>query len=152
MRSLLLVPAVVLLAACGGGRPAPQAARHLWAPIYTPTGQIAEPEWTAEELAKPVAPRRLHGDEHATTFLIRLGTAEKPHTHDQHDVVVVLMRGEVRMHLGDRVELMAPGNTVEIPRGTVHWAESLAKDGSVAYAVFTPAYDGSDMHPVAAEP
>jgi quercetin dioxygenase-like cupin family protein len=148
MRTLALIPFLALLASCGCDRaaPAPRAA----APIYTPSGPILEPTWTAEELAKPVAPRRLHGDEHATTFLIHLGTAEKPHTHDQHDITVVLVRGAVRMHLGDRVETMGPGDVVEIPRGVVHWAESMSKDGSVAYAVFSPAYDGSDMHPVAA--
>jgi quercetin dioxygenase-like cupin family protein len=111
---------------------------------------MAMPDWTAEELAKPVAPRRIGGDEHHTEFLIHLGTAEKPHTHDQHDLAVTLISGGGRIHIGDTVTEMRPGDVMRIPRGVPHWAENTAPGGSVAYAVFTPAYDGTDTHPLPA--
>jgi quercetin dioxygenase-like cupin family protein len=149
--TLLLSAGTLLLAACGSTAVPVTYIPQRYVDVLEPAGTVALPAWTPEELAKPVAARRRHGDEHHTTFFIHLSTGEKPHTHDDHDLAVVLVAGSATMHLGERTLPMASGDVVEIPRGTVHWAENATTDpaGCVAYAIFTPSYDGTDTHPAA---
>ncbi len=124
-------------------------AESLRAPrVIGPEGEMGAVTWTAEELAKPIAAHRLHATESESMHLIHIGGAEPPHTHDQHDVVVVMLSGAAVLHLGDRAMAVKPGDVMEIPRGVPHWAENQAQGGSVVYAVFTPPYDGTDMHPL----
>lgn len=109
---------------------------------------MAAVRWTAEELAKPIAARRIGANASESMHLIHVGGAEPPHTHDEHDVVVVMLSGSAIVHLGETAEVVRPGDVMEIPRGVAHWAENTAPGGSVVYAVFTPPYDGTDMHPL----
>lgn len=135
MRSAVLA-VLALLAAC---TPAPRQ--------FSPDGERPPLAWSAEDLAKPIAVRPLGATAESSRAAIRLATAEKPHTHNEHDLVALVTSGTVRMHLGDQVFEMRPGDVVEIPRGVVHWAQPL--DGvAEAYVIFTPPYDGTDHHPV----
>jgi mannose-6-phosphate isomerase-like protein (cupin superfamily) len=104
--------------------------------------------WTPDELAKPIAVRRLHATAETSVSMIRLKDAEKPHIHQTHDLVVVMLSGGGVLHLGDRAIAVKPGDVMEIPRGTVHWAENTDAAGSEVYAVFSPPYDGMDNIPV----
>ena len=91
--------------------------------------------------------RNLKTSSGASYHLIRLSDAEKPHTHDTHDLTVFILKGKAEMHLGTHTASVEKGDVVEIPRGTLHWAECRT-DSCMAYAVFTPPSDGKDFHPV----
>ena len=119
--------------------------------IVTPKGVLSGHEWTAEERQKEVAVRTLRKTSGASHHLIRLRTAEKPHVHDHHDLTVFVLAGKGRMHLAGRSTVVHPGDVIEIPRGTVHWAENLDTAASEVYAVFNPPFDGKDRRFVNAE-
>lgn len=116
--------------------------------VLSPQQDLADPAWTPAEVAKPIAVRRLHATTETSTSLIRLAGAEQPHIHQDHDLVVVLLRGSARLHLASRVIDVHPGDVMEIPRGVVHWAENTGADASEVYAIFSPPYDGRDNLPV----
>lgn len=107
-------------------------------------GPIPAPEWSAEEQGKEVALKTLRGAGDSSHHLVRLAKAEKPHVHDRSDLAVFVLSGPVRMHLGDRVFPVGPGDVVDIPKGTPHWAENAGDGPSFAYVVFSPAFDGKD--------
>jgi mannose-6-phosphate isomerase-like protein (cupin superfamily) len=140
MSRLPFLAAVVLLAACAAGAPARGRL------VLPEAGE--QPAWTAEELAKPIAVRRLRATAEVSANLIRLRDAEKPHIHQAHDLVVVMLSGGGVLHLGDRAIPVKPGDVMEIPRGTMHWAENTDPAGSEVYALFSPPYDGKDNLPV----
>ncbi|HYE07534.1 MAG TPA: cupin domain-containing protein [Planctomycetota bacterium] len=145
MRGTLLLVASLLLPAC-----APRTAR-----VMRADGDLAI-AWSDAERAKPIAVRPLRADDRHSVMLVRLAGAEKPHIHADHDLVVVLLSGRVRMHLfgttgttsHGHVQPLGPGDVVEIPRGFAHWAENIDADASVAYVISTPPYDPADTVPV----
>lgn len=141
MSRLLPLTAALLLAACAA---APSGQGR----VVAPDGSSERIVWTAEELAKPIAVRRLRATAEVSVSLIRLKDAEKPHIHQKHDLVVVMLSGAGVLHLGDRAIPVKPGDVMEIPRGTVHWAENTDPAGSEVYALFSPPYDGLDNIPV----
>lgn len=116
--------------------------------VVSPEGVSERIAWTPEELAKPIAVRRLRATTELSVNLIRLTGAEKPHIHQTHDVVVTMLSGGCVLHLGERTIPVKPGDVMEIPRTTVHWIENADPAGSEAYAVFSPPYDGTDNIPV----
>jgi mannose-6-phosphate isomerase-like protein (cupin superfamily) len=139
MRRWLFVMMTLLLAGCGstvGGR------------VISPESDVSDFAWTAEEMAKPIAVRRRHATAETSVSLIRLAGAEQPHIHKDHDLVVMLLSGSARLHLGQRIIDVRPGDVMEIPRGVVHWAENTGSSASEVYAIFSPPYDGQDHLPV----
>lgn len=141
MRRRLVLCALVL-AGCSAP-PTPPRGR-----VITTLPEPVAPLWTADELAKPIAVRRLRATAEVSVSLIRLAGAEQPHIHKDHDLVVVLLSGTARLHLGGRTIDVRPGDVMEIPRGVVHWAENTGPEASEVYAVFSPPYDGRDNLPV----
>lgn len=116
--------------------------------IVTPGGVTSRIEWTAEEQARDIAVRTLRVDNDASHHVVRLAGSEEPHVHDRSDLAVFVLRGSVRMHLGDQVVVLEPGDVVDIPRGTPHWAENIDTGPSEAYVIFAPATDGKDKRRV----
>jgi mannose-6-phosphate isomerase-like protein (cupin superfamily) len=116
--------------------------------VVTADGPAEPVIWTAEEQARPIAVRALRATPGTSLSLIRLRAAEKPHIHQHHDLVVVMLSGGGVLHLGERSIAVHPGDVMEIPRGTVHWAENTDPLASEVYAVFSPPYDGLDNIPV----
>ena len=117
--------------------------------LFLLTGQTnAGVRWTEEELVKDVAVRTLRVKKEVSFHAIRLRTAEQPHIHEVHDVTVIVRKGRARVHLGDEVREIERGDRIVIPRGTVHWAENLGPDACEVYAIFRPAYDGTDYVPL----
>jgi mannose-6-phosphate isomerase-like protein (cupin superfamily) len=104
--------------------------------------------WSEEEKTRDVAVRPLWRTQEASGHAVRLRTAEKPHVHDHHDLVVFVMKGEARLHFADRSVDVKAGDVIEIPRGTLHWAENTGRGPGEAYALYTPAFDGQDIRPV----
>ncbi|HAI10638.1 MAG TPA: hypothetical protein DCM28_02970 [Phycisphaerales bacterium] len=114
--------------------------------VIRPNQIIAGTRWTHEERLKDVAIRSVRVTRNASYHLICLNTAEKPHVHDQHDLVVTTLSGNVRLHLNLKTYDLKPGDVVEIPRGTLHWAENLGGNTQAeAFAVFSPPYQGKDI-------
>jgi mannose-6-phosphate isomerase-like protein (cupin superfamily) len=137
MRMTLSLICLLLLSACTESSPRQ----------FTQDAERQIPVWTAEELAKPIAVRPLGNTPETSRFAIRLNEAEKPHIHRDHDLIAVVLEGYATAHVGAQIFHMKPGDLVEIPRGVIHWV--MPVDGPcVAYAVFSPTYDGSDNHPV----
>lgn len=137
----VVVCAALLLSACADTTP--DRGR-----VLASEGVSEQTPWTPEELAKPIAVRRLRATAEVSVSLIRLKDAEKPHIHQAHDLVVVMLSGGGVLHLGERSIQVKPGDVMEIPRGTVHWAENTHPAGSEVYALFSPPYDGTDNIPV----
>jgi quercetin dioxygenase-like cupin family protein len=114
--------------------------------LLTSTGIAPKVEWTAEEQQKDIAIRELSRSASASVHLVRARGAEKPHTHDEHDLIVMLVSGSVRAHLGDQVLDAHPGDVIQIPRGLPHWVENTGSEPSLSFAIFSPPFDGKDRH------
>jgi len=116
--------------------------------VVTPDGPLPAVAWTDEELGKDVAVKTVRQADGASYHIVRLLKAERPHVHDRSDLVVVVLSGSVKMHFGDRVVPVGPGQIIDIPKGAPHWAENVSPEPSFAYVVFAPAFDGKDRRPV----
>lgn len=116
--------------------------------VISPDSDVSDFAWTTEEITKPIAVRPRHATAETSVSLIRLAGAEQPHLHKDHDLVVVMLSGSARLHLGQRVIDVHPGDVMEIPRGVVHWAENTGRLASEVYVIFSPPYDGHDNLPI----
>ena len=97
---------------------------------------------------EPLRAVLLHTTEQESVHLVLIRTAEKPHIHQTHDGFVVLKRGTGMLHIGKETLAMKAGDSVFIPRGTLHFFENTSDEVAVALAVFTPPYRGKDTVPV----
>jgi len=101
-------------------------------------------EWSVEELAQEIAIKTLKTTAESSYHLVRIRTAEKPHVHERHDAVAVILEGRVEMHYRDRVVELGQGDIFQIAKGAPHWAKTISEFPTVAYVIFTPAFDGKD--------
>jgi mannose-6-phosphate isomerase-like protein (cupin superfamily) len=83
-------------------------------------------------------------DEHTSHHLVAIRDAEIPHRHDHHDLWVVMLRGHGTMLLGTEVRPVGEGSILYVPRGTLHAFNNSSGTPAVAYAVYSPAFDGKD--------
>lgn len=144
MRFALILLSLALIG-CGSS-PSPRGR------VITTLPDPINPLWTPAEQEKPIAVRRLRSTAEVSVSLIRLAGAEQPHIHKDHDLVVVMLTGQARLHLGNRTVDVRPGDVMEIPRGVVHWAQNTGPEASEVYAIFSPPYDGRDNLPVSPVP
>lgn len=73
---------------------------------------------------------------------------EQPHRHDRHDLLVVILRGDGFMRLGDEERAVGEGSILYVPRGTPHAYRNATDHPAIAYAVYAPAFDGTDRVPL----
>ncbi|HKZ46039.1 MAG TPA: cupin domain-containing protein, partial [Thermodesulfobacteriota bacterium] len=78
-------------------------------------------------------------------FIIQIRDREKPHIHETHDLTVIVKKGKGILHLGKDELPMSKGDIAFIPRGVLHYFVNTSSEPSVAYAIFTPLYDGQDV-------
>ncbi len=116
----------------------------------TPSG-LEQITWTREDRQKEIAVQHLRKTDSASHHLVRLKGAEQPHVHEHSDLTVTVLSGKVRMHLDKHVIEVKAGQVIDIPRGTMHYAENLAPSASEAYTVFSPPLQKDDNRPVAPE-
>jgi quercetin dioxygenase-like cupin family protein len=64
-----------------------------------------------------------------TTF--KAGQASKPHQHPDHDSIVYVVRGKVKVTIADEVFIAGPGDTWYNEPGVVHHIEALEDTVSV---------------------
>jgi quercetin dioxygenase-like cupin family protein len=84
----------------------------------------------------------------ASQHLVQIRDREAPHVHQLHDATVTVLSGHGYLILGQkRIDLRA-GDVIHIPRGVPHYYVNAAGEPSVALAVYAPAFDGKDTHPV----
>lgn len=90
----------------------------------------------------------LHSDSLASSFLICVPKEVKAHYHAAHTEHVVVLEGEGEMLLGDSLFTIRKGDTIAIPRGTVHAARTISVDPLRVISIQSPRFDGSDRVPV----
>lgn len=83
-------------------------------------------------------------DEHTSHHVVTIRDRETPHRHDRHDLTVVMLEGWGAMRIGDEERRVGRGSILYVPRGAVHAFRNLSDEPAVAYAVYTPAFDGKD--------
>jgi quercetin dioxygenase-like cupin family protein len=84
----------------------------------------------------------------ASQHIVQIRDREVPHLHKLHDATVTILRGQGYLILANnRINLKA-GDIVHIPRGIPHYYVNTAGEPTVALAVYSPAFDGKDTHPV----
>jgi mannose-6-phosphate isomerase-like protein (cupin superfamily) len=83
-------------------------------------------------------------DAGTSQHLVAIRKAETPHRHDQHDILVVMLRGYGRMRIGAEERPVGEGSVLYVPRGAVHAFRNQSPEPAVAFAVYTPAFDGKD--------
>lgn len=88
-------------------------------------------------------------DPGASQHVVSIRSAETPHRHDRHDLLVVMLRGHGTMRLGDERRVVGEGSILWIPRGTPHAFANASAEPAVAYAAYVPPFDGRDRVPVA---
>jgi mannose-6-phosphate isomerase-like protein (cupin superfamily) len=88
--------------------------------------------------------REIGRDAHSSHHLVWIRDGEQPHRHDRHDLLVVMLRGHGAMRQGADERAVGEGSVLYVPRGTVHAFRNASPDVAVAYAVYTPAFDGRD--------
>jgi len=86
-------------------------------------------------------------DEHTSHHVVSIRHREVPHRHDRHDLLVVMLAGHGTMRIGDEVRSVAPRSILYVPRGAVHAFTNQSGEPAVAYAVYTPGFDGKDRVP-----
>jgi len=102
----------------------------------------------------PLAPGQgLRADEvmrtaSASWHVVQVATTEQPHRHAQHDLTVVVLRGEGVLTLAGRRLRLRAGDAALVPRDRVHWFRRQGCRPAVALVAFTPALDGPDVVPV----
>jgi mannose-6-phosphate isomerase-like protein (cupin superfamily) len=83
-------------------------------------------------------------DAASSHHVVAIRDQEVPHRHDHHDLLVVVLEGHGTMRLGDEERPVGRGSILWIPRGTVHAFRNTSETPAFAYAVYLPAFDGSD--------
>ena len=84
----------------------------------------------------------------ASQHVVQIRDREFLHLHKLHDATVTMLRGQGYLVLDrQRINLNA-GDIIHIPRGVAHQYVNTSSEPSVALAVYAPAFDGKDTHPV----
>jgi mannose-6-phosphate isomerase-like protein (cupin superfamily) len=83
-------------------------------------------------------------DAHSSHHVVAIRDREVPHRHDRHDLFVVMVRGHGFMRLGDEERAVGEHSVLYVPRGTPHAFRNVTDAPAIAYAVYSPAFDGKD--------
>jgi mannose-6-phosphate isomerase-like protein (cupin superfamily) len=113
--------------------------------MTVPLPQLAE----RAELASGESFRilELGRDQGTSHHLVAIRDREEPHSHQRHDLIVVILRGHGTMRLADEERPVGEGSILYVPRATVHAFRNLSGAPAVAYAVYAPPFDGRDRVP-----
>jgi len=83
----------------------------------------------------------------ASHHVVQIRDRETPHVHKTHDATVMMLKGQGYLMLEQRrIDLMA-GDVVYIPRGAAHYFTNTAREPTVAFVTYSPAFDGKDIIP-----
>ena len=81
--------------------------------------------------------------------LVQVRGAESPHRHRQHDLTVLMLRGEGVLTLDGHVTPMHAGDAALIPRDRPHWFARRGSAPAVSLVALSPPLDAPDLVPEA---
>jgi mannose-6-phosphate isomerase-like protein (cupin superfamily) len=116
--------------------------------VVSPADAEAPSGWTEEEQRADVVMRNLRRTPEASFHLLRLRTALRKRKHEQSDLVMLVVAGKLELELGDRLLPAAPGDVIEVPRGTPYGATNRGDKPGVMYVIATPTLDPNDVRNV----
>lgn len=114
-----------------------------------PSGRLTAPLASLPDRVKLAAGENfkvveLARDADTSQHVVAIRGAETPHRHDQHDLLVVILRGYGRIRIGAEERPVGEGSVLYVPRGTVHAFRNESPEPAVSYAVYLPPFDGKD--------
>jgi mannose-6-phosphate isomerase-like protein (cupin superfamily) len=83
-------------------------------------------------------------DKGTSQHLVAIRKAELPHRHDRHDLLVVMVRGYGSMSIAGQQKPVGEGSILYVPRGAVHAFSNQSPEPAIAFAIYTPPFDGKD--------
>ena len=84
----------------------------------------------------------------ASQHVVQIRDREFLHVHKLHDATVTMLRGQGYLVLDKKRVNLKAGDVIHIPRGIAHQYVNTTGEPTVALAVYAPAFDGKDTHPV----
>lgn len=84
----------------------------------------------------------------ASWHVVQVRGSETPHRHVDHDITVLVLRGQGTLTLDGVARPMRTGDAALVPRGRPHWFASTGAATAIALVVFTPSLDAPDSEPV----
>ena len=96
--------------------------------VITPERTSVDVRWTEKERAEPTAFPVIHESDGCSYAYMRSTETARSHTHDEHDVTLICLRGRARLSLGGRDFDMPLGSPTIIARGTEHALDLAAGD------------------------
>jgi len=84
----------------------------------------------------------------ASQHVVQIRDREILHVHKIHDATVTMLRGQGYLVLDKKRLNLKAGDVIHIPRGVAHQYVNTSGEPTVALAVYAPAFDGKDTHPV----
>ncbi len=84
----------------------------------------------------------------ASHHVVQIRDRETPHVHKTHDATVMMLKGQGYLMIEKRRIDLTVGDVVYIPRGAAHYFTNTAREPTVAFAIYSPPFDGKDMVPV----
>ena len=72
--------------------------------------------------------------------VIKKGMANPPHVHGNSEEVLYLLHGKLEHYVGEAVTSMASGDTITIPAGIRHHAQSVGDEDADMMVVYSSAY------------
>src|SRR3990172_5980826 len=140
--------AAVLALACFGGCAAPQKyVFYQYTQLEGIKSKTAD-RFKWENSVQPVedmAKALILEMENSSAHFIQIQGSEKKHSHDFHDLTVIVQSGRGRMYLGTSSVNVRSGAVIFIPRGLEHYFVNGGPEPASAIAVYSPAFDGKDI-------
>jgi quercetin dioxygenase-like cupin family protein len=90
-------------------------------------------------------------DDHSVS-LVQVNGDLKPHRHDRHDEVAIVLEGSGTFTIEGTSRELKPGDVVTIPRGAVHSFVNKGPGATAVVSIFSPKFDGKDRVFVDARP
>lgn len=128
-----------LAAACAG------PARHL---VLEPHGAESVDDVISRrpaEEGRNITAFLLGKTERASRHLVHIRDRERPHYHAEHDLTVLLLRGEGTIWVAGAPYAMRSGDVAVVDAGTPHYFVNQGDEPASAFVVFSPPSDGSDQ-------
>lgn len=107
--------------------------------------EAAQGSWTDQELAANLVVRNLRASPEASFHVLRVRTELPMRLHKDSDLVLVVVGGKAELRLGDRTIPAAPGDVVEVPRGSPYGVVNRGRSAAIVYAVYTPGFNPDDV-------
>ncbi len=86
----------------------------------------------------------LFSDSLCSSFCIIIKNEVRAHKHLKHSEHVVVVSGEGILKLGDKEQLIKPGDVIFIPKNTVHSVIVKGKQPLKVISIQAPYFDGED--------